>query len=251
MAEFVHVTEARSARRIESSGIAARSRGPGGGRGVYCMPVLPSFTLTYQWVRELRRWHPGVLVAVHLRLPDDEPVTFGHYGAPAREATAAQAVAVVRGLDDPRGYEVFVPRAIVTAEVRRIRDVPQGVGWRYLPAAHGRRPCPCPACLPRGAYKVAKLRRRFPHDAPPRPKSELMTRLRTAATADEIIDVLGELGRGRRGGAEELAYLADHPDPHVRDTLESVLRAYRGREARRLRERLRRGDSPASDPDGR
>jgi hypothetical protein len=193
MAEFVHITVTRSARRIERSGIAARSHGWAGGRGVYCMPVLPSFTLTYQWVRELRRWHSGVLVAVHLRLPDDEPVTVGRYGVPPGEATAAQAVAAVRELDDPRGYEVFVPRAITSAEVRRIRDVPQGVGWRYLPAAHGRRPCPCPACLPRGGYKVAKLRRRFPDGEPPKPKDELMVRLRATSSADEIIDVLCEL----------------------------------------------------------
>jgi hypothetical protein len=251
MAQFVHITEARAARRIERSGIAARSHGRGGGRGVYLMPVLASFALTYQWVRELRRWHPGVLVAVHLRLPDEEPVTVARYGAPPREVTAAQAVAVVRELDDPRGYEVFVPRAITIAEVRRVRDVPQGVGWRYLPAAHGRRPCPCPACLPRGAYKVARLRRRFPYDQPPGPKNELMARLRTASTAEEIIDVLCELGRGRRGGAEELAYLADHPNPDVRDTLESVLRAYRGRQARRLRERIRSSDSSPSDLDNR
>ncbi|GAA0578018.1 hypothetical protein GCM10010172_73550 [Paractinoplanes ferrugineus] len=249
MAEFVHITTARVARRVEHSGIAARSRGPAAGRGVYCMPVLSSFTLTYQWVRELRRWHPGVLVAVHLRLPDDEPVTVGRYGTPPRAVTAAQAVAAVRELDDPRGYEVFVPRAVTAAEVRRIRDVPQGVGWRYLPAAHGRRPCPCPACLTRGAFKVAALRRRFPYDNPPRPKSELMTELRVSTTADEIIDVLCGLGRGRRGGAEELAYLADHPDPDVRDTLASVLRAYRGREARRLRERLQISDSSSSDSD--
>lgn len=153
------------------------------------------------------------------------------------------AVAAVRELDDPRGYEVFVPRAVTSAEVRRVRDVPQGVGWRYLPGAHGRRPCPCSGCLPRGGYKAAKVRQRYTDDAPPGPKGELMARLRSAATADDIIDVLGELGRGRRGGAEELAYLADHPDPHVRDTLESVLSAYRGREARRLRERLRTGDA--------
>ncbi|MGS2617695.1 hypothetical protein ACVCAH_24705 [Micromonospora sp. LZ34] len=139
MAEFVHITLARSARRIERAGIAARSHGRAGGRGVYCMPVLPSFTLTYQWVRELRRWHLGVLVAVHLRLPDDEPVTVGRYGAPPREATAAQAVAAVRELDDPRGYEVFVPRAITSTEVRRVRDVPQGVGWA-VPAGRPRPP---------------------------------------------------------------------------------------------------------------
>jgi hypothetical protein len=205
------------------------------------MPVLPSFVLTYQWVRELRRWHPGVLVAVQLRLPDDQPVTVGRYGTLPVTVTAARAAAAVWELDDPRGYEVFVPRAITAAEVRRVRPVPQGVGWRYLPAAHGRRPCVCPACLPRGGYGAARLRRRFSYDRPPRPKSELMTRLAAAATADEIIEVLGELGRARRGGAEELAYLADHPDPHVRDTLDSVLRVYRGRQARRLRRRLRSG----------
>ncbi|MER5458647.1 HEAT repeat domain-containing protein [Micromonospora sp. NPDC002389] len=249
MAEFVHVTGARSARGIQRSGIAARSRGWAGGRGVYCMPVLSSFTLTYQWVRELRRWHSGVLVAVQFRLSDDQPVTVGRFGAPPREATASQAVAAVRELDDPRGFEVFVPRVIGVGEVRRVRDVPQGVGWRYVPAAHGRRPCPCPACLPRGAYKVATVRRRFSDEEPVRPKSELMTRLRAAVTADEIIDVLGELGRGRRGGAEELAYLADHPEPDVRDTLAGVLRSYRGCEARRLREQLHLSASSASHPD--
>src|SRR2546421_10902316 len=143
MAEFVHVTTARAARGIERSGIAARSHGRAGGRGVYCMPVLPSFTLTHQWVRELRRWHPGVLVAVQLRLPDDQPVTLGRYGTPPAAITAARAVAAVRELNDARGYEGFVPRAITADEVRRVRQVPQGVGWRYLPGAQGRRPCPC------------------------------------------------------------------------------------------------------------
>ncbi|MCI4066201.1 hypothetical protein MRQ36_28090 [Micromonospora sp. R77] len=96
---------------------------------------------------------------------------------------------------------------------------------------------------------MARLRRRFPYDEPPRPKLELVGRLRAASSANEIIDVLCELGRGWRGGAEELAYLADHPDPEVRDTLESVLRVYRGREARRLRERLQLLDPTTSDAD--
>jgi hypothetical protein len=115
MANLVHITSARAARQIERSGIAARSHGRAGERGVYCAPVLPSFTLTYQWVRELRRSHAGVLVAVHLRLPDDEPVTVGHYGAEPNAVTAAQAVATIRQLDDPRGHEIFVPRAIGAA----------------------------------------------------------------------------------------------------------------------------------------
>ncbi|GID29941.1 hypothetical protein Abr02nite_49240 [Paractinoplanes brasiliensis] len=247
MAEFVHITTARASGRIRRSGIAARSHGRDGGRGVYCMPVLPSYTLTCQWVRELRRWQQGVLVAVQLRLPDADPVTVGRYGTTPRQVTAAQAVAVIRRLDDPRGYEVFVPRAVTPGEVRRVRDVPQGVGWRYLPQAHGRRPCGC--CAQRGGYKGAGLRRWFPYDGPPRPKHELMANLRDAATADEIIDVLSELGRARRGGAWELAHLAEHPDPHVRDTLASVLRVYRGREARQLRQRLQVDSADDGPPD--
>ncbi|MDG4826416.1 HEAT repeat domain-containing protein [Asanoa sp. WMMD1127] len=239
MADFVHITGAGPARRMRRTGIAARSHGRAGGRGVYCMPVLPSFTLTHQWVRELRRWHPGVLAAVHLRVPDDERVTVGHYGAEPVEMTAAQAVATVRGLSDPRGHEVFVPRAIASAEVRRVRDVPQGMGWRYQPGAHGRRPCPCPVCLRPGTFKVARLRRRFDEpESPSAPKGELMARLRAATTADEIVDVLWELGRRRRGGAEELAYLVDHPDPDVRDALHSVLRVYRGPGAKRLQSHI-------------
>lgn len=128
------------------------------------MPVVPSFTLTYQWVRELRRWKPGVLVAIHLRLPDDEPVTVGRYNVAPDDVVAAQAVARVREVDDPRGYEVFVPRAIRASEVRRIRSVPQGVGWRHMPDAHGRRPCPCPYCLQPGMFKVARLRNRLARD---------------------------------------------------------------------------------------
>jgi len=52
VADFVHITSVRAARRIERTGIAARSRRVAEGQGVYCMPVLPSFTLTHQWVRE-------------------------------------------------------------------------------------------------------------------------------------------------------------------------------------------------------
>jgi hypothetical protein len=78
-----------------------------------------------------------------------------------------------------------------------------------------------------------------------------MAQLRTATDAAEIIDILSALGRGRRGGAEELAYLADHPDPHVRDTLASVLRAYRGPETRRLRTQLQLENSARHEPQTR
>src|SRR4051794_20235107 len=98
MASLVHLTPERNARAILRSGVRARSRGG----GVFCMAMLPSYGLTHQWMRELRRWNPGVLVAVDVRIPDDEPVTVGRYSETAREMTAAEAVGVVRATADPR-----------------------------------------------------------------------------------------------------------------------------------------------------
>ncbi|MEU4427605.1 hypothetical protein AB0F81_43855 [Actinoplanes sp. NPDC024001] len=161
MADLVHLTPECNTRRVRRSGVAARSHGWTGERGFYCMPVLPSFTLTHQWVRELRRWKPGVLVAVHVRVPDDETVTVGRYGRAPQRVRLAEAVAIVRDAADPRGYEIFVPRAAGAAEVRRVRDIPQGIGWRYQPDAHGRRPCTCPACFQPGTPKAGRLRQRL------------------------------------------------------------------------------------------
>jgi len=238
VADLVHLTPERNARRITRSGIAARSRGRSGGSGVYCMPILASFTLTHQWVRELRRWHPGVLVAVHVRLPDDTPVTVGSYGAEPEPLSAAQAAGLIRDLADPRGYEVFIPRAITPNEVRQVRRIPQGIGWRYLPDAHGTAPCGCPVCLVPGTPGAATIRARFSLDEPTSTKPELMAVLHAATTSEEIIDSLWALGGRRRGGAEELAYLADHPDIEVRDVLAETLEFYRGRSARALRDKL-------------
>lgn len=234
MTRLVHISRQRDAARFTRAGISARSRGWAGERGVYTMAVLPDFTLTHQWVRELRRWHPGVLVAIDLRIPDDEPVTVGRYGREPRRRTAAEAAGILRELPDPRGHEIFVPRAITAAEVRGVRTVPQGIGWRYVPGAHGTRPCTCPACVAPGTPGSARLLRRIPYDDPPPTKPQLMAALRAATTPDEITDALYALAGRRRGGAEELAYLADHPDPEVREALHYTLGYYRGQAARRL-----------------
>ena len=216
MTNLVHITRQRDATRLRRGGIAARSHGRHGERGVYTMAVLPDFTLTHQWVREIRIWKPGVLVAVDLRIPDDEPVTVGHYGREPTRVTAARATAVLRQTADPRGFQIFVPRAITPGEVRRIRAVPQGVGWRHRPDAHGRRPCGCPGCRYPGTVGAARIRRLFSGENPPTPKPAVMAALRAAETSEELMEQLWVLASRRRGGAEELAHLAEHPDPDVR-----------------------------------
>ncbi|BAJ31748.1 MULTISPECIES: HEAT repeat domain-containing protein [Kitasatospora] len=231
MAMFVHLTSAADAPRIRRSGIRADSRGPEGARGSYVFPVLPSYTLTHQWLRELARGGSrGGLVAVHVRLDDGLEVWAGHYAGrysgrkreERRLVTAAEAVRLIAGREDPRGWEVFVPRAVRPGEVHRIRTAPQVVGWRYKPDAHGTRPCTCFGCVVRGGYGGRRLRERMPHplDGPPPPVPVLLARI-AAADGDPaaLDDALHWFGMRRRGPLRALAPLAAHPEPRVREAL--------------------------------
>ncbi|MFJ9443281.1 HEAT repeat domain-containing protein [Kitasatospora sp. NPDC101235] len=226
---FVHLTAAANAPRIRRAGIRADSRGQGGVRGVYCFPVLPSYTLTHQWLRELARFGPkGALIAVHLRLDDEQEVLTGHYRDRARDAQqplrAAEAVRRIGALPDPRGWEVFLPRAVGAREVHRVRAVPQVTGWRYLPGAHGTRPCTCFGCRIYGEYGSRRLRERHPHplDGPPPAVPVLLARIAAAGEPGdpaELRSALHWFGLRRRGPVDRLARLAAHPDPAVRKDL--------------------------------
>ncbi|MFD0273930.1 HEAT repeat domain-containing protein [Kitasatospora sp. NPDC127111] len=232
MAIFVHLTSAGSAARIRRAGVRAESRGQGGVRGVYCFPVLPSYQLTHQWLRELARFGTrGGLVAVHVRLDDEQPVLVGHYTHRAEGAQqrvpAAEAVRRIGALDDPRGWEVFLPRAVTAREVHRIRTAPQVVGWRYRPDAHGTRPCTCGACRVRGEYGGRRMRDRLAHplDGPPPPVPVLLARIAAAGDPSDpgdpalLRETLGWFGLRRRGPVGALAPLAAHPDPAVREAV--------------------------------
>ncbi|GAA3392308.1 HEAT repeat domain-containing protein [Streptomyces roseoviridis] len=228
MATFVHLTPAALTARIRRDGV--RAAGGRSGRGVYLFPVLPSYTLTHQWLRELaRRPGPRGLVAVHVRLPDDEPVTVGRYSdrEPAR-TTAAEAVRRIGALDDARGWEVFLPRAVARAEVRRVRAVRQVTGWRYFPDAHGVAPCTCDGCRVRGEYGSRRLRSRRPHplDGPPPSPPVLLARLERAMARDDttaLRETLESYGLRRRGPLPRLTPLAAHPDPTVRTALAAAV----------------------------
>jgi hypothetical protein len=216
---------------------------------VFCFPVLPSYTLTHGWLRELsRRSGPRNLVAVQVRLPDAEPVTVGRYNRPPEAVTAAEAVRRIGALADPRGWEVFVPRAIAPGEVRGIRPVRQSVGWRYWPDAHGVRPCTCLGCRVPGEYGSRRLRERLRHplDGPPPPSRELIARIEAAGDPGDpavLREVLEWYGHCRRGPVERLARLAEHPDPEVRLALACAVARWSTPGVDALLDRL------AADPD--
>ncbi|MFE4831962.1 HEAT repeat domain-containing protein [Streptomyces sp. NPDC056672] len=229
MAMFVHLTSAANAPRIRRSGIRAAGHGQGGVRGVYCFPVLPSHTLTHQWLRELARFGSrGGLVAVHIRLDDAQHVLVGRYTDRARDGqatvSASEAVRRISALEDPRGWEVFVPRAIRPREVHRVRAAPQVAGWRYLPDAHGVRPCTCFGCRVRGGFGARRLRERLPHplDGPPPPARVLLARVAAAGDPGDpaaLREALHWFGMRRRGPLAQVGRLAAHPDPGVREEL--------------------------------
>jgi hypothetical protein len=161
MAMLVHIATEADAARIRRSGIsrvrAAYHSFPG---GVFAVPVVPNFFVSHQWLRELKRRNEGPLVGVYFRVPDRERVWVGHYGGDHRWMSAADAVALFAREPDARGWEVIVPRRIGANELHRIRHLPQVVGWRYLPGAHGRKPCGCDYCQ-RGQYGARRLREEY------------------------------------------------------------------------------------------
>ena len=136
---FLHLAPAARERSIRRSGLAgARASFPDEAgaalvlpRAVYAMPVVPDFWTLHQWTREMRRRNGERLVAVHFRLPDDEPVHVGRYAQPHRLLPAAAAARWV--MDHPEGAEIVVPRKVTRREVVAVRQAPQLVGWVQSP----------------------------------------------------------------------------------------------------------------------
>lgn len=245
MAWFVHLTPEKNSARVRRSGLSpvSRSRSDDPRPGLYCTPLLSDHTLTYQWSREIKRWKTPRLAAVHFRIPDDTAVTVGHYGRTPETTTAAQAVAVFLSLspEEMRGWEVFLPRGVTAKEIRRIKSLNRPVGWRYMPKAHGNRPCLCPACITPGEYGVSKIRNRSPYfdrsHLPPR--QEVLEKLRTTQDSEEIIRLLDQLRSRGQGDVFRVAHLAGHPDPEVREALAYALGGFNEKAAAAVLEKLR------------
>ena len=91
MPTFVHITSEEIAKSAKRGGV--RPAKPNGRplRGVFAMPVTPSFQITHQWVREMKQWRRGTMVGVYFRIPDSELVWVGRYKVAHKQMTAAEA----------------------------------------------------------------------------------------------------------------------------------------------------------------
>lgn len=151
MASFIHLADAKSCKLIQKNGIKA------GKRGLFCSPVTKTFSVTHQWARELRRKGVRSFVCVQFRIPDDELVSVGMYNGEKLVMTAAESVATVESHTAPMGLEVLLSRKILPVEITRIYPAPKITGWRYYPAAKGKKPfCHCRYCN-RGEIRAQRL----------------------------------------------------------------------------------------------
>ncbi|MCB9577292.1 MAG: hypothetical protein H6717_09735 [Polyangiaceae bacterium] len=161
MVMLVHIADERASTRIRRAGLVPHRARRGGLWGVFCMPVLRDYYISHQWLRELKRRGVRTMVGVYFRVPDREPVVVGHYNSAPRPMSAARAVRVIMDQEDARGFQIVVPRKIAPRALHKIRHVSQVVGWRYFPDSHGRRPCGCPMCQPRGEIRSRRLREAY------------------------------------------------------------------------------------------
>lgn len=156
MPVFVHLTPEKNLKAILRSGITRLRKNDWRPTGVYAMPVTRNFYVSHQWLRELKRGRQRTICAVYFRIPDHEQVWVGHYNRHHRQVSAAEAAEVVTSASNGEGYEVIVPRKILNTEIRRVRHLPQVVGWRYMPGAHQLSTCMCIVCNPPGSINSRK-----------------------------------------------------------------------------------------------
>lgn len=137
MPVLVHLADERDAKRILKSGIK-----PGKySTGIYCMPVLPDFYITHQWLRELKRNGAKTYVGVYFGLSSSQMVFAGKYNKAHKHIVLGQAIKEIMSIADPLGYELIINRKIEAGEIKKIRNLPQTTGWRYKQGAKGTKPC--------------------------------------------------------------------------------------------------------------
>ncbi len=156
MVSFIHIADKNLEASIMKNGISAAKR-RAGIRGVYAVPVVPNFTITHQWARELKRRGVRTLICVQFKIPNDEPVWVGKYNSEKLEMAASEAAGACLAHTGPTGFEVVVPRKIIPKEIARVYLAPRMTGWRYYPEAKGRKPfCHCKLCN-RGEIRAQRL----------------------------------------------------------------------------------------------
>jgi hypothetical protein len=156
MPTLVHLADEREAQKILKAGIKIGKYR----QGIYCMPVLQNFYVTHQWLRELKRRGVKTYVGIYFKVDSSQLVFAGHYNENHKHITLGEAIKDIMSLKDPLGYELIIDRKIEPAEITKIKNLPQNVGWRYSPNAKDKKPCTCEFCM-KSEIKANRTRRRL------------------------------------------------------------------------------------------
>ena len=145
MPNLVHLADVKEIVSIRKNGIKISKWRT----GIYCMPVLPHFYLSHQWLRELKRNGTRTICAVYFNLSSNEMVFAGRYNEEHQHIPLSEAITNFYNADekDKLGYELIIPRKILSGEISSIKMLPQNVGWRIHPESKGQKPfCTVPDC---------------------------------------------------------------------------------------------------------
>src|ERR1700722_19315645 len=110
---LVHLADERAGASIKRSGIKIGK----GREGIFCMPVLPNFYVSHQWLRELKRNGARTFIGIYFRLDTKTLVYAGKYNEPHRQIELGVAIKEIMTLEDPLGYELIVARKIEPKEI--------------------------------------------------------------------------------------------------------------------------------------
>ena len=223
MPTLVHLADERDTQKILNGGIKVGKYRS----GIFCMPVLPNFYITHQWLRELKRRGVKTFAGVYFRVDSSQMVFAGRYNQEHTHITLGQAIKEIMSLDDPLGYELIIDRKIEPKEIDKIRSLPQNIGWRYQPGSKGKKPCSCDYCI-KGDIKANKIRERLN----PKDKIEdyqtLVSKIMNSQNDEEVEELLCKIQtKKRRSDPSELMHLLDKYNSYVNCALASTLGFFR------------------------
>jgi hypothetical protein len=236
MSILVHLADERESASIKRSGIKIGE----GRKGIFCMPVLPNFYVSHQWLRELKRNGARTFIGIYFRLDSKTLIYAGKYNEPHRQIELGVAIKEIMTLEDPLGYELIVDRKIEPKEIDKIRLLPPKIGWRYFPHSHHRKPtCACPVCIRRGSMKGNKLREKLEPPAKKVNFDQLLSRLMAETDEFEIDSLLCSIQSSRRrSDPNQLLFLLERKSDSINQSLAMALSAFRHENTKKVLEQL-------------
>ncbi|MFK8011231.1 MAG: hypothetical protein AB8B80_04265 [Marinicellaceae bacterium] len=208
MARLVHITAEENKKKVLNSGIKPNQYGL-----VYFMPHMESMIISHQWARELKRSGIKNFIAIDFKLPKVEMVWYGKYSGEHKLMPLNQAISLFMKEEDQLGFEFFIKRKIEVKEIKKVKQIPKPIGWRYQPHAHGTKPCPCPMCMQFGGYKTNALKEK---QETTMSRNEAKEIIANNTDEDQILDAIMRLrGKWKNYSPQYLEHLIEMKDEYA------------------------------------